>query len=346
MSDAVILLFGGTSTERRVSVASAQNLVSVLGGAELWFCAPDEAVHRCSPDEVLAHQRPFEQDFAPAAPAVWPRLAEALDAAPRDAVLFLGLHGGQGENGVLQRTLEERGFAFTGSGSAASALAFDKVRAKEAAAGRGVKVARASTIRGSANEVGEALSRLLGQLGRLAVKPVAEGSSFGLHFVAGAEDVGPVAEAVARSGLAYLVEEFISGVELTVGVVEEGGRAVPLPPSEVRVDRGAHFDYAGKYLGRGTREITPAEVPAEVTAAAQQAALAAHAATGCEGYSRTDLIATGGDVVFLEINTLPGLTRMSFIPQQLQASGRTLEDFAAHQLRLAAERRDRGRRPG
>src|SRR5205814_2046918 len=139
----VILLFGGTSTERRVSVASAQNLVPILEGAEPWFIAPGGAVHRSPPEEIRAHQQPFEKDFSPAAPASWARLEDAVAAAPRDAAFFLGLHGGEGENGVLQRMLEERGLAFTGSGSAASALAFDKARAKEAVARQGGAVARA-----------------------------------------------------------------------------------------------------------------------------------------------------------------------------------------------------------
>lgn len=336
----VILLFGGTSTERRVSVASAQNLAPILPGAEPWFIAPGGAVHRCSPEELHAHQQPFERDFSPSAPASWASVEEAASAAPKDAAIFLAVHGGDGENGVLQRTLEARGLAFTGSGSAASALAFDKVRAKEAVAKRGVKVACSGTVSpGPAPEVAKALAELFARMGPIVAKPVAEGSSFGLHFARTGADVAPVAEAVARSGLRYLVEELVEGVELTVGVIEEDGRAAPLPPSEVRVERGGAFDYAGKYLGRGTREITPAEVPPEVTAAAQHAALAAHAATGCAGYSRSDLIASAAGVVFLEINTLPGLTRMSFIPQQLQASGRSLESFVAAQLQLARARR-------
>src|SRR5207245_8905768 len=104
------------------------------------------------------------------------------------------------------------------------------------------------------------------------------------------------------------------GTELTVGVVdgEQGTRA--LPASEVRVERGRSFDYAGKYLGKGTREITPAEVPAELSRAAQKVALDAHRALGCEGYSRTDVICGLRGVAFLELHHPPGLTRLPFIP--------------------------------
>src|SRR5262249_18928730 len=100
-------------------------------------------------------------------------------------------------------------------------------------------------------------------------------------------------------------------------------------------------DFEGKYLGKGTREITPAEVPREVTRAAQQLALDAHRALGCEGYSRTDIIIGPNGPVFLELNTLPGLTRASFIPQQLAAEGTPLLDFLQGQVELAKRRRDR-----
>src|SRR5258708_22501964 len=132
----------------------------------------------------------------------------------------------------------------------------------------------------------------------------------------------------------------MEGVELTVGVVEDGplralaGRGVGAAP-------GRAFDYEGKYLGKGTIEITPAEVTAEVARAAQEAAIAAHDALGCEGYSRTDVIVSPRGPVFLEINTLPGLTRRSFIPQQLAAEGTAIKDFLRDQLALARRRASR-----
>jgi D-alanine-D-alanine ligase len=116
-----------------------------------------------------------------------------------------------------------------------------------------------------------------------------------------------------------------------------GARA--LPPSEVRMDPGRAFDFAGKYLGKWTREITPAEVSPEVTRAAQELALAAHRALGCVGYSRTDMIVGPQGPVFLELNTLPGLTRMSFIPQQLAAEGTPMLTFLQGQIELAKQRR-------
>jgi D-alanine-D-alanine ligase len=341
----VILVCGGTSEERAVSIASAQNVARRCGDAAIWFIAPGGAVHACTRDVLLAHERPFEVPFDPRCGATFSDVEAALDSAPRDAVVFLALHGGDGENGTIQRALEARGLAFTGSGSRASELAFDKVRAKAAMGEAGVRTARSSIVEGATEEVLRALTEARRARGRLVVKPVACGSSIGLHHVHAEEGLPAVARAVADAGVAFLVEDFVRGTELTVGVVDEPGRpAIALPASEVRLTGAGAFDYLGKYLGRGTLEITPAEVAAPVFAEAQRVAVAAHRQLGCEGYSRTDLIATEDGVTYLETNTLPGLTGASFIPQQLVASGRSMEGFLAGQVELAKARRDAHRR--
>lgn len=320
-------------------MASAQNLSRLLPSATAWFLAPDGSVFEVARAALGAHERPFELDFQPRGPAAWPQLGAALDAAGAQAVFFLALHGGEGENGELQREFERRALAFTGSGAVASALAFDKARAKETVSRHGLRVARGQILAGTAEHVRVALSDGLRQYGRVVVKPLADGSSFGLHHVAQESQIDAVASEVAATGRPYLAEEFLAGVELTVGVIEEGGEVLSLPPSEIRVEPGGAFDFAGKYLGRGTRELTPAEVPSEVALAARQAAVTAHRALGCHGYSRTDMIADARGVCYLETNTLPGLTRMSFIPQQLAADGRAIEAFVQAQIDLALARR-------
>jgi D-alanine-D-alanine ligase len=108
-----------------------------------------------------------------------------------------------------------------------------------------------------------------------------------------------------------------------------------LPPSEVILDRDAHFDYQGKYLGVGNREVTPAEVTVYEASAAQALSLLAHSALGCFGYTRTDMILTQKGLYYLETNTLPGMTKASFIPQQLRAAGISLESFVRGQVALA-----------
>src|SRR5256886_10449873 len=138
-SDAIIL-FGGTSNERRVSVASAQHVAAVLDEAEAWFLAPSGAVHRVTREELAAFERPFERDFKPAAPAAFTSVVAALESQP-SRVFLLALHGGEGEDGTIQRMLEARRIAFTGPGADASARAFDKEVAKQVVSAAGVRIA-------------------------------------------------------------------------------------------------------------------------------------------------------------------------------------------------------------
>ncbi|HYZ88565.1 MAG TPA: ATP-grasp domain-containing protein [Myxococcales bacterium] len=340
----LVVLFGGPSSERKVSVASAQNVASVLDQADAWFWAPGGEIHQVERADLIGHARPFEVEFVPRAAPSHASLQDALDdPRARNTTFILALHGGVGENGTVQKMFEERRIAFTGPGSDASAKAFDKEWAKRLASAAGVLIAESVHLpRGDQATVGSALLGFLGRHGRIVAKPVADGSSVGLHHIGSVADAQRAAAAIAASGDEYLAEAFVAGTELTVAVVDEERGARALPASEVRLEAGRAFDYDGKYLGKGTREITPAEVPERVSRAAQRVALDAHKALGCEGYSRTDVICSERGPVFLEINTLPGLTRMSFVPQQLAAEGTSMKSFLEGQIALARRRRNRG----
>ena len=298
--------------------------------------------------ELLAFERPFERDFSPASGRSWPGLELALDSGEaRDVVFFLGLHGGSGEDGTVQALLEKKGLAFTGSGSRASRLAFDKLAARERVSGRGIRVAEAATVTADA-ATHERLARLFEVHEKIVLKPVADGSSHGVRIVANERELdAAIVHVVAHPETLHLAEAFIEGRELTVGVIEEEGGLEALPCSEVVLEAGRTFDFDGKYLGKGVREITPADVPEEISRKAQSVALAAHEAVGCRGYSRTDVIMGTDGPVFLEINTLPGLTRASFIPQQLAAAGIEMRRFLERQVeiavRAAAREPDRSR---
>jgi D-alanine-D-alanine ligase len=339
----VVVLFGGPSPERKVSVASAQHVASVLEEAEAWFWAPDGGVHRVDRAALLAHEKAFENDFpAPGKPS-FTSLEKALDNPDsRGSVFFLALHGTGGEDGTAQQLFEERRIAFTGPGAEASRKAMDKEWAKKLVSAAGVRIAQSIRLpRGDARAVREALLSFLRRQGRVVVKPVASGSSVGLYIVHSEADAERAVAGVAGAKEEYLAESFVQGTELTVAVVDGEKGSRPLPPTEVRVERGKSFDYDNKYIGSGAQEITPAEVPDQTTRAAQEAALAAHRALGCEGYSRTDIICDDRGAVFLEINTLPGLTRRSFVPQQLRAEGTSMRSFLDGQIALAKRRRDR-----
>src|SRR5437763_2780446 len=191
-SDAIIL-FGGTSNERRVSVASAQHVAAVLGEAEAWFLAPSGAVHRVTREELAAFERPFERDFKPAAPAAFTSVVAALESQP-SRVFLLALHGGEGEDGTIQRMLEARRIAFTGPGADSSARAFDKEVAKQVASGAGVRIAHSVHLSSRPDVMREALREIVRIYGRVVAKPVAGGSSVGLYHVREPGDVEVAAQ--------------------------------------------------------------------------------------------------------------------------------------------------------
>src|SRR5256885_2560833 len=339
----VIVLFGGPSPERKVSVASAQHVASVLEEAEAWFWAVDGGVHRVDRAALLAHEKPFEAEFVTRSKAAFPSLEAALDdAGSRKAVFFLALHGTGGEDGTAQQMFEDRRIAFTAPAAEASRKAMDKEWAKKLVSAAGVRIAESIRLpRGDAKAVREALLAFLRREERAVVKPVASGSSDGLYMVHSEADAERAVAGVSGAKEEYLAESFVQGTELTVAIVDGESGARPLPPTEVRVERGKSFDYDNKYIGTAALEITPAEVSPETSRSAQEAALSAHRALGCEGYSRTDIICDDRGAVFLEINTLPGLTRRSFVPQQLQAEGTSMRRFLDGQIALARRRRDR-----
>src|SRR5437016_6938542 len=180
----VIVLFGGCSDERHVSVASAQNVVRNLDAPLCWFQAPNGAVHDVAIAELLHHQNPFIDDYAPSRPAIWPDLEQALDTLPVDDPLFvLALHGGEGEDGTVQRMMEKRGIPFTGSGSEASALALDKSRAKERLRGRVPLAESQNAGEGAGFPLESVVADMLVRHEKLVLKPLIGGSSRGLFFV-------------------------------------------------------------------------------------------------------------------------------------------------------------------
>src|SRR4249920_743488 len=306
----ITILFGGTNKERLVSVASAQALHRALPDADLWFWEVIDTVHEVSSKALLEHSRPFEVDFKPGNRGL--PLETALDKAKsEDRVLVLGLHGGRAENGELQAMCELRGIAFTGSGSASSNLAFDKAAAKRFAA-----------IAGVAAPAGVALENLdaaFAEYGKLIAKPARDGSSYGLIFVNAKQDLMAVRNAAKTED--YLIELFISGTEATCGVLEQSdGSLIALPPIEIiPAEGGFGFDYRAKYLAKSTQEICPGRFTPEITAQLMDQALRAHRALSCSGYSRTDFIISKQGPVFLETNTLPGLTKASLYPKALKA---------------------------
>ena len=323
----ITILFGGTNTERLVSVASAQALHEALPDADLWFWDVVGTVHEVKSGQLLGHKRPFEDVFKPGNRGV--AFEKALGRAKAEGrLLVLGLHGGRAENGELQTMCEMRGIPFTGSGSASSHLAFDKTAAKRFAALGGV----ASPSGINLGNLDEAFA----EYGKLIAKPSKDGSSYGLIYVVAKQDLVAVRNAAKTEE--YLIEPFISGVEATCGVLEQSdGKMFSLPPVEIVAAEG-RFDYTAKYLLKSTQEICPGRFAPEVTAQLMDLAVKAHRALSCSGYSRSDFIVSAKGPIYLETNTLPGLTKASLYPKALKAQGIEFADFLQDQIVLAQKR--------
>ena len=277
---------------------------------------------------LLKHARPFEDSFKSGTPSIG-RIEQALDRARTDErVLVLGLHGGIAENGELQAMCEMRGIPFTGSDSVSSHLAFDKTAAKRFAEIAGVK--------GPPGVALDDIERALSEYGRLIAKPTRDGSSYGLLFVNSTQDL--VAVRLAAKNEDYLIEPFIAGTEATCGVLEQlDGSLIALPPIEIIPPDGP-FDYVAKYLAKATQEICPGRFTPEISGQLMEQSLKAHRALSCGGYSRSDFIITEKGPVYLETNTLPGLTKASLYPKALKAHGIDFADFLKDQITLAVKR--------
>jgi D-alanine-D-alanine ligase len=323
----ITILFGGTNKERLVSVASAQALHLALPEADLWFWDVAGTVHDVRSESLLGHSRPFEDEFKPDSRGVG--IEQALDKAKaEDRVLLLGLHGGTAENGELQAMCEMRGIPFTGSGSASSHLAFDKIAAKRFVAIAGVKAPDGIAL--------DDIEAAFAEHGKLIAKPTRDGSSYGLIFVNAQQDLVAVRNAARTED--YLIEPFIAGVEATCGVLEQSdGSVFSLPPIEI-VPAAGGFDYTAKYLLKSTQEICPGRFSPEISTQIMDQALRAHRALSCCGYSRTDFIVSEKGPIYLETNTLPGLTKASLYPKALKAQGIEFPDFLRDQIALAVKR--------
>jgi D-alanine-D-alanine ligase len=323
----VAVLMGGRSGEREVSLVTGQSVLGALQTTQL----PNRP-RQARGIEILADGRWRAMSAGSGATASARGIGEALspcaalEALAEVDVFFIGLHGGEGEDGTMQGLLELAGRRFTGSGVRASALCMDKQASRMLAAGEGLAVAAGLAFGEPEWRENKAslLHRMGGMGSRWFVKPRCGGSSVATFLVASLAELPGAIERVLASGDEALVERRVEGVELSCGVLgnaDEPGHV--LPPIEIQPCEGRFFDYQQKYASDGAREICPPDgVGPEVVARVQQAALRMHRVAGCDGYSRSDFIATAaGEVVLLELNTLPGLTPRSLLPQEAAAAG-------------------------
>lgn len=243
-------------------------------------------------------------------------------------VVFLGLHGACGEDGRIQAALDLMGVKYTGSGYLGSALAMDKDLTKRLIAGTGVKTPEWKIVDFDASSIPEIMASASLPC---VVKPVDSGSSIGVVI----PETEEALEKALKDNLKYgrvMMEQYVCGREIDVGVL--GDRA--LPSIEI-IPKQGFYDYKNKYQAGATVEICPTLIDPAVEKRLGEAALKVHRALGLHSYSRSDFIVSGDDVYFLEINTLPGMTPTSLMPQEAAAVGIEYESLCRQVIEMALE---------
>lgn len=330
----IAVLFGGTSSERDVSVASGAQVVKALQEAGHEVLAIDTARGVLGPGDQkrllstgVAPKPPKEDELA----IIRSGAASLTNSANFKEVdlIFLALHGGSGEDGTIQAFLDLAGIPYTGTGHLGSANAMDKDIAKKLFRAADVPTPDWLMAPVDAAEVGR-------QLGYpLVVKPNKQGSTIGLTIVKRAEDLNAAIDFAFRYDEEVMVERFIAGREFTVGVLRDRALAV----GEIIPTHAEIFDYESKYQRGGAQEIFPASLAQDKTIVAQQLALRAHRALKLQDYSRVDFrMDADGNFWCLEANTLPGMTATSLLPQSAAAMGIRFPDLCDQICRLAIER--------
>ena len=313
MSDQVVVLSGGLSHERDVSLRSGRRVSEALRSTGLDVIEADV-------DSALL-----------------PRLSEL----GRPTVFPL-LHGEAGEDGALREVLALLGVPFVGSVGSSCRVAFDKSIASTVVADAGVRTPlQVALPHETFRELGAAalVAALGDQIGfPMMVKPSRGGSALGCSKVESPEELPAAMVGAFAYGPVAVVESFIAGTEVTVAVVDRGDGPTALPTVEIRPDSGV-YDYAARYTAGATRFLCPAELPPAVAARCAEIALQVHDVLDLSDLSRTDLIVDeSGDPVFLEVNVAPGMTETSAVPLAIEAAGWGLGDMCADLVRAAARR--------
>ena len=291
MSRHVAVLMGGWSAEREVSLVSGAAVAKAL----------KKTGHRVTPIDV-------QRDMGSLMTRLYPR---------PDAV-FNALHGRYGEDGCVQGLLNILDIPYTHSGLLASALAMDKPMAKRLFAAAGIPVAEHMIVHRDDVVRGDVMAR------PYVVKPVNEGSSVGVTIVHEGDNEPPFTNTNWPFGNEVMVERFVPGKELTVAVM--GGKALAV--TEISTDRG-FYDYDAKYSEGGSAHLVPAPLEPAVYDEVMRLSALAHEALGCRGVSRADLRYDGETVFLLEINTQPGMTHTSLVPEQAAHVGLSFEELVS-----------------
>ena len=330
----ITVLMGGTSSERNVSLASGIRIVQALRtkGHKVIALDPAHGVIDAAREKELSAGTvgtapPTQESLSKVAEGAFlPNLTTMKEITGAD-VVFLGLHGGQGEDGTIQALLDMAGVKYTGSGHLSSALAMDKDLSK--------KLFRADDVKTADWLMAPAtIEQVEGILGLpVIVKPSKQGSTVGLTLVKKREDILPAVAEAFKHDDEVMIERFVPGRELTVGVLGN----IVLPVGEI-IPKNEIYDYECKYTAGMAVEEFPAKLSKEATHRVQEQALAAFKSLKLRGCARIDFrLTTEGEFYCLEANTLPGMTQLSLIPQGAAAMGIPFPDLCERIAKLALD---------
>ena len=295
----IAVIYGGKSREREVSLKSGKGIANALRGKGL------------NVKEIDYVTKDFIKEL------------EGID------LVYLALHGKYGEDGKIQGLLEILEIPYVGSGVTSSALAMNKALAKRIFEYNGIRAAKdILLIKGSAYL--ENLKQTIDDFGLpLVIKPNQEGSTIGLSIAENQKDLDKAVEEAFYYDDEVLIEEFISGMEVTVAVLETEEEIKALPVIEIIPNKNKYYDYDSKYAPGGSDHIIPARIDKKTENIVKEWAIKAHKKLGCETLSRVDFIIPddGSLPVILEVNTLPGMTETSLYPDAAKAVGISYEDI-------------------
>jgi D-alanine-D-alanine ligase len=315
MKPLIAIVAGGYSSEYVVSLKSAQGIWSFIDKDKyqvyiVMITKEKWAVQPASGPEIAIDKNDF---------------SFTVDGQrTRFDYAYITIHGTPGENGQLQGYFDMLGIPYSCCGVLAASLTFNKYYCNRYVQSFGIRIAPSILLRKDESRTAETI---VGELGLpLFIKPSDGGSSFGTTKVSSPEQIQPAIETALKEGNEVIIESFMPGMEVTCGCYKKQDRITVLPITEV-VSKNEFFDFDAKYNPGSSEEITPARISNALTAEIQQLTATIYDRLGAKGIIRVDyIISPAGEVRMLEVNTTPGMTATSFIPQQVRAAGRNITD--------------------
>lgn len=312
----VAIICGGISNEREVSLKSGRQIMENL----------DPIKYEPSMVEISADGH-------------W--LSRLADLRANNDVAFIALHGKFGEDGRVQALLELLGIPYTGSGVLASALCMDKAKTQNFLKSYNILIPTYIVLRTSYSASDQIQTEIEQKIKYpCVVKPNESGSSVGVTIVKSKDELAEALDKAFKEDRTVMIQQFIKGRELTCAVLgnsSQNDEPQTLPPVEI-IAGNEFFDYDAKYSSKQTQEICPAQIDPDMTKKLQALAAKIHVALGCDGLSRSDFILKDGELYFLEINTIPGMTEQSLAPKEASAAGMNYTEFLDKLIALALKK--------